>query len=88
MTSLMKSTKYKNQKSLLMIKERLISLRLSKNLINPRIRYEFANNRLSTKIAELQADVEQFRQQLLELNNNVAVYKDLADIKTSELKDW
>lgn len=41
-----------------MIKEKLILLKQSNKLIYYRIRYEFANNRLSTKIAELQADVE------------------------------
>lgn len=36
-----------------MIREKLILLRQSNIKINIRIRYEFANNRLSTKIAEL-----------------------------------
>ncbi|CAD8133069.1 unnamed protein product [Paramecium octaurelia] len=53
-----------------------------------RIFFEFANTRLSTKIAELRADVQQLQQQLLELNNNIVFYQDLVNLKTKENQYW
>ncbi|CAK75161.1 unnamed protein product (macronuclear) [Paramecium tetraurelia] len=50
--------------------------------------FEFANTRLSTKIAELRADVQYLQQQLLELNNNIAINQDLVNLKTKENSDW
>ncbi|CAD8135477.1 unnamed protein product [Paramecium pentaurelia] len=58
------------------------------DFIKTKIRFEFANTRLNTKIAELRADVQQLQQQLLELNNNIAIYQDLVNLKTKENADW
>lgn len=58
------------------------------DFVKQKIRFEFANTRLATKVAELRAEVLASEQKALELRNEISTHADIVSIKSKELADW